>query len=104
MGQLFQNNHRIKKLDEVKIVFDLIENEKFLIALITHALPSLWYHALPSLCKEILRNYTGSVNNLALQDHHLIKKREIFSLNKVNKATLYEILPDSNKVKPTSQA
>ena len=32
MGQLFQNNHRIKKFDEVKIEFDLIENEKFLIA------------------------------------------------------------------------
>ena len=35
VGQLFQNNQQIKKWDELKREFDLIENEKFL----THALP-----------------------------------------------------------------
>ena len=43
--------------------FDLTENEKFLIAQITHPLPNLW--------KEILRNYTESINNLVIQDYHL---------------------------------
>ena len=62
---------------------------------ITHALPSLW--------KEILLDYTESINNLVIQDHHLIKKHQIISLNKLNSATLYEILIDSNKIKPTSQ-
>ena len=95
MGQLFQNNQQIKKWDELKTEFDLIENEKFLIAPITHALPSLW--------KKILRNYTESVNNLVIQDHHLSKKHQIFSLNKLNSPTLYEILIDANKIKPTSQ-
>ena len=65
VGQLFQNNQQIKKWDELKTEFDLIEKEKFLIVQITHALPISW--------KEILRNYTESINNLVIQDHHLIK-------------------------------
>ena len=65
-GQLFQNNQQIKKWDEFKTEFDLIENEKFLIVQITHALPISW--------KEILRNYTESINNLVILDHHLLKK------------------------------
>ena len=48
MGQLFQNNQQIKKWDELKMEVDLIKNEKFLIAQITHAQRNLW--------KEILRN------------------------------------------------
>ena len=42
IGQLFQNNQQIKKWDELKTEFDLIENEKFLIVQIIHALPILW--------------------------------------------------------------
>ena len=42
-------------------------------------------------------------NNLAIQDHHLIKKRQILSLNKLNCATLYETLIAANKIKTTSQ-
>ena len=66
VGQLFQNNQQIKKWDKLKTEFELIGNEKFLIAQITHALPSSW--------KNILRNYTESINNLDIQDRHLIKK------------------------------
>ena len=72
-----------------------MENEKFIIAQITHALPSSW--------KKILRNYTESINNLVIQDHYLIKKYQIFSLNKLNSATSHEILIDANKIKATSE-
>ena len=95
VGQLFQNNQQIKKCEELKTEFDLIEKEKFVIVQITHALPISW--------KEILRNYTKNINNLVFQDHHLIKKHQILSLNKLNSATLYEILIDANNIKPTSQ-
>ena len=40
MGQLSQNNQQIKRLDERKLEFDLIENKTFLITQITYALPS----------------------------------------------------------------
>ena len=33
----------------------------------------------------------------------MIKKNQILSLNKLNSATLYEILIDANRIKPTSQ-
>ena len=95
VGQLFQKNELIKKWNELKTEFDLIENEKFIIAQIIHALPILW--------KEILRNYTESINNLVIQDHHLIKEHQILSLNKLNSVTLYEILIDTNNIKPTSK-
>ena len=66
MGQFFQNNQNIKKWEELKTEFDLMENEKFLMVQIINALPISW--------KEILRNYTESINNLVIQDHLLIKK------------------------------
>ena len=66
VGKLFENNQQIKKWDEFNTEFDLIENEKFLILQITHALPISW--------KEILRNYTESINDLVILDHHLLKK------------------------------
>ena len=47
IGQLFKNNQQIKKWNELKTEFDLIEKEKFLILQIIHALPISW--------KEILR-------------------------------------------------
>ena len=71
IGQLFQNNQQIKKWDELKTEFDLIENEKFLIVQIIHTLPISW--------KEILRNYTESINSLVIQDHYLIKQHQILS-------------------------
>ena len=66
MGQFFQNNQNIKKWEELKTEFDLMENEKFLMVQIINALPISW--------KEILRNYTESINNLVIQDHLLIKE------------------------------
>ena len=66
MGQLFQNRQQIKKWDEQETEFDLIENEKIVIVQIAHALPDSR--------KEFLRNYTESIDNLVIQDHHLIKK------------------------------
>ena len=71
-----------------------MKNERFLIVQITHALPISW--------KEILLNYTESINNLVIQDHHFIKKHQILSLNKLNSATLHEILIDANKIKLNS--
>ena len=95
VGKLFQNNQQIKKWDELKTELDLIETEKFLIVQITHTLPISW--------KETLRNYTEGISNLFILDHRLIKNHQILSLNKLNSATLSEILIDANRIKPTSQ-
>ena len=39
MGQFFQNNQQIKKWDELKTEFDLIEKNFFFNAQISHAAP-----------------------------------------------------------------
>ena len=44
------------------------------------------------------RQRIAKINNLVFQDHHLIKKHQILSLNKLNSATLYEILIDANNI------
>ena len=93
VGQFFQNNQQIKKWDELKTESDLIEKGKFVIVQIIHVLIFSW--------KEILRNYTEIINNLAFLFDD--RKHQILSLNKLNSATLYEILIDVNNVKPTSQ-
>ena len=70
MGQLIQNNQQIKEWDELKTEFDLIQNKKFFVGQITHALPSSW--------KQILQNYTENINSLVIQDHNLIKNIKYF--------------------------
>ena len=42
--------------------------------------------------------------NLAIQDHHLIKKDQIICLNKLDSKELYSIQLLANYLKPTSQA
>ena len=41
--------------------------------------------------------------NLAIQDHHLIKKHQILCLNKLDSKELYNIQPLANFLKTTSQ-
>ena len=50
-----------------------------------------------------LWNYGNSIN-LAIQDHHLIKKHKILCLNKLDSKELYNIQLLANFLKPTSQA
>ena len=54
----FKTINKLKKREELKTESDLTENEKLLIAQIAHAVPSLE--------KEILRNYTESTTNCVI--------------------------------------
>ena len=47
---------------------------------------------------------SGNSINLAIQDHHLIKKHQILCLHKLDSKDLYNIQLLSNFLKPTSQA
>ena len=50
---------------------------------LTHALPNEW--------KEAISMPDGSLENLFVQDHHLIKKNQILCLTKLNSNELYKI-------------
>ena len=41
--------------------------------------------------------------NLVIFDHHIIRKTQLFNLNKLTSKELYSILVDANTVKPTAQ-
>ena len=53
--------------------------------------------------KDIILKDKGNANNLVIFDHHIMRKSQIFSLNKLTSRELYLILVDANAVKPIAQ-
>ena len=47
-------------------------------------------HALPREWKEAISMHDGSLENLLIPDHHLIKKNQIFCLTKLNSNELQD--------------
>ena len=54
--------------------------------------------------KEAISMHDGSLKNLLIQDHHLIKKNQILCLTKLNSNELYRIQIIINYIRPTSQS
>ena len=48
-------------------------------------------HALPQHWKEIIKQFAGNLNNLYIQDDHLIKCNTIYNLEKLNRKELYHM-------------
>ena len=48
-------------------------------------------HALPREWKEAISMHDGSLENLLIQDHRLIKKNQMLCLTKLNSNELYKI-------------
>ena len=48
-------------------------------------------HALPQHWKETIKQFAGNLNNLYIQDHHLIKCNTIYNLEKLNSKELYHM-------------
>ena len=61
-------------------------------------------HALPGEWKEAISVHDGILENLLIQDHHLIKKNQILCLTKFNSNELYKIQIIIKYKKPTSQS
>ena len=60
-------------------------------------------HALPQHWKESINNFAGNLNNLYIQDHHLINCNTIYSLEKLNTKRLYHKQMLLKYVKPVCQ-
>ena len=60
--------------------------------------------ALPREWKEIISMHNGSLENLLIHDRHLIKKKQILCLTKLNSNELYKIQIIIKYKKPTSQS
>ena len=53
--------------------------------------------------KQSIREQNTNLNGLGLYDYHLIKKKQVYSLGKLNSKELYNVLILGNYKKPTSQ-
>ena len=85
--------------DHSPILFSLqqffLKNMQFQYRQIIHALPQHW--------KEIIKQFAGNLNNLYIQDHHLIKCNTIYNLEKLNSKELYLMQLFLKYDKPTCQ-
>ena len=58
---------------------------------------------MPKSWKDTILKDKGNAKNLVIFDHHIVRKSQICSLNKLTSKELYLILVDANTVKPTAQ-
>ena len=95
IGQLFNENGNIKPWEDIKIEFHLKDTQKIYWLQIIDALPKSW--------KDAILKDKGNAKNLVIFDHHIVRKSQICSLNKITSKELCLILADANTVKPTAQ-
>ena len=89
-NNLGYDNGNIKLLEDIKIEFHLRETHKIYWLQITDALPKSW--------KDIILKDKVNAKNLVIFDHHMVRKSQICSLNKLTSILFY-----TNTVKPTAQ-
>ena len=92
---MFNDNGNIKPWEDIKIEFHLKDTQKIYWLQIIDALPKSW--------KDTILKDKGNAKNLVIFDHHIIRKSQLCSLNKLTSKELYLILVDGNTVKPTAQ-
>ena len=80
----------------LKEKYVLAQNMKFKWFQLIHVLPSEW--------KEAISMHDRSLENLLIQDHHLIKKNQILCLTKFNSNELYKIQVIIKYEEPASQS
>ena len=83
VGQLFDTDGKLKPWESVKQQFFHKHNMQFQYRQIIYALPQHW--------KEIIKQFAGNLNNIYMQDHHLIKCNTIYNLEKLNSKELYHM-------------
>ena len=83
VGQLFDTDGKLKSWECIKHQFSLKNNIWFQYLQIIYALPQRR--------KESINNFARNLNNLYIQDHHLIKCNTIYSLEKLNTKELYHM-------------
>ena len=75
IGQLFNDNGNIKPWEDIKIEFHLKDIQRIYWLQIIDALPKSW--------KDIFLKGKGNAKDLVIFDHHIVRKSQIFNLNKL---------------------
>ena len=92
---MFNDNGNISPWENIKIEFHLKDTQKIYWLQVIDVLPKSWKDA---ILKDI-----GNAKNLVIFDHHIVRKSQICSLNKLTSKELYLILVDANTVKSTAK-
>ena len=95
LGQLFECNGTLKAWEKIKEEFCLPDQKKFFWIHLIDAIPMSW--------KTCILNDKGNPNNLTFYDHHIIKKNQIISVEKLSSKELYSISVYYAESKPTAQ-
>ena len=93
---LFENNSKMKSWEDLRGKLDLDDNKKFYWKQIIHAIPRAW--------KEKFLECGDNISDLIINEHHLIKKHQIYCLEKLNSRELYNMQLTLNVEKLTTQA
>ena len=81
---------------DLRAKLDLDSNKKIYWRQITHTIPRAW--------KELFLVCGNNINNLLIKEHHLIKKHQIYCLEKANSRELYNTKLILRVEKPIAQA
>ena len=95
VGQLFKTGGTVKPWKQLQEEYGLANKLKFKRIQLIHSLPKPWI--------EQIFIDSGNSINLAIQDHHLIKKHQTLCPIKLESKELYHIQLPANFLKPTSQ-
>ena len=76
VGKLFDSDGKLHCWEFLKEKYLLSQNMEFKWFQLIHTLPREW--------KEAISIHNGSLENLLIHDHHLIKKKQILCLTKLN--------------------
>ena len=95
VGQLFDNYGKLKDWEIIREDFNLENKLHFAWIQLIDSIPTSW--------KKKNLNDRGNSKNLCIFDNHLIKKSQIYIINKLNSRELYRLQNYCDDYKPTSQ-
>ena len=82
-------------MEDLRAKLGLDENKKFYWRQIMDTVPCAW--------KEIFLECGNNINDLIIKEHHLIKKHQIYCLEKLNSRELYNMQLMIKVEKPTAK-
>ena len=95
IGDLFQNDGKMRSWEYLRGKLGLDDNQKFYWRQIIHAIAHVW--------KEMFSGCVNNINDLIFNEHHLIRKHQIYCLEKLKRRELYNMQLILNIEKPTAE-
>ena len=95
IGDLFKNNGKLRSWKDLRTKLGLDDNKKFYSRQIIHAIPCAW--------KEMFLECGNNISDPIINEHHLIKKHQIYCLQKLNSRKLCNIQLILNVERPAAQ-